>query len=257
MEAADAATAVDLDHARAVLREGARAVREALATVDDLRRPGRRRGQYHLDLVADDAVRSVLHRGGFEVFSEESGRTGAPADGHPDVLVVVDPVDGSTNASIGLPWFSTSLCVLDSDGPVLSLVVNQATGTRYEAVRGGGAWRDGTRIASSGVTDLAHAVVGISGLPAGHPGWAQFRALGSASLDLCAVAEGVLDGYRVAGRTTLAAWDYLGALLVCTEAGAVVGDCDGRELVVRDASPRRPCAAASRALFDQLVVARV
>lgn len=234
-----------------VLGEAAGAVGTAVEEIgrEDRRRPGSRPGQYHLDLVADDAMCQVLHRAGLAVFSEESGRSG-PADA--DLVVVADPVDGSTNASLGLPWFATSLCVLDDVGPLASLVVNLADGTRYEAVRGGGARCDNSPIAPSGCDTLSAAVVGVSGLPARHPGWAQFRALGAASLDLCAVATGSLDAYRVAGGGTLHSWDYLGAMLVCTEAGASVAELDGRELVIQDETPRRPIAAATAALLAQV-----
>lgn len=239
-----------------VLAEAVAAVAAALETVSpaDRRRPGVRPGQYHLDLVADEAMCAVLHGAGLAVVSEESGRTG-PVDA--ELVVVADPVDGSTNASLGLPWFATSLCVLDAEGPLVALVANQVDGTRFEAVRGGGAARDGVPLAPSSCESLPSAVVGVSGLPHRHPGWAQFRALGAASLDLCAVATGALDGYRVAGGGTLHGWDYLGAMLVCAEAGVPVAELDGQELVVRDASPRRPVAAATPALLAQLRAAPV
>ncbi len=48
--------------------------------------------------------------------------------------------------------------------------------------------------------------------------WKQFRALGSCALALCDVAYGALDGYFDAGSVH-APWDYLGGLLICTEAG--------------------------------------
>ena len=41
---------------------------------------------------------------------------------------MIDPVDGSTNAHRGVPFYSTSICVLDAEGPRVGLVVNQATG---------------------------------------------------------------------------------------------------------------------------------
>jgi myo-inositol-1(or 4)-monophosphatase len=253
------ATRVTVEELRAVLADAVAAVRVALDAVEDPRRPGRRPGQYDLDLVADEAALGVLHGAGLVVVSEESGRTVPPraAAGMSDLVVVVDPVDGSTNASLGIPWFATSLCVLDDDGPLVSLVVNQASGARYEAVRDGGALRDGHPIRPSGCTRIGTAVIGVSGLPAGQPGWAQFRALGAAALDMCAVAEGVLDGYRVAGGTALFGWDYLGAMLVCAEAGAVVGDVDGNELVVRDDDARRPVVASGAALYEQLLAAQI
>ena len=74
---------------------------------------------------------------------------------------VLDPIDGSTNFDRGIPYYATSLCVLDEHGLRCSLVVNLATDTWYEAVRGGGATRDGAPIAPSGVTATraAHRVV--------------------------------------------------------------------------------------------------
>lgn len=233
-----------------MLLDGARAVRVALDGIDPAtrRRSGSRKGQYAFDLAADDAVRAVLHRAGLSVLSEESGRSGPDSP----LLVVVDPVDGSTNAALGIPWYSTSLCVLDEIGPLAALVVHQVSGARYHALRGRGAFRDDIAIRPSATSELARAVVGISGFPRAHPGWAQFRALGAASLDMCAVAEGSLDGYGVAGRSALSVWDYVAAMLVCSEAGAVVTERDGRDLVVRDGSPRRPMAAATASLLSQL-----
>ncbi|MGH9108766.1 MAG: inositol monophosphatase family protein [Acidimicrobiales bacterium] len=248
------------DRMMSLLDEVAGTVRDAVDGCTDWRAPGDRPGQYALDLVADEAACRVLHRAGLAVMSEESGLTGGvPSTDGPESpwLVVVDPIDGSTNASLRIPWYATSLCVLDADGPRVALVVNQATGTRYQAVRGGGAHRDGRPVRPSGCADLAGAVIGISGLPAAHPGWGQYRALGAAALDLCAVAEGCLDGYRTVGRSALSGWDYLGALLVCLEAGAAVAECDGRQLVVRDDARRRPLAAATAALRDELLAARV
>ena len=245
-----------------LLFAAARAVRSSLSGVSDWRPHGNRPGQYRIDLVADAAALGVLHDAGLTVLSEESGLTApggtsspapegdAPAD---ELLVVVDPVDGSTNASLGIPWYATSLCVLDSEGPRAALVVNQASGVRYEAVRGRGARRDGCPIATTGCRDLAKAVVGISGYPERQPGWAQFRALGSAALDHCAVAEGALDGYRVCGMSRLHGWDYLGGMLICIEAGGAAGELRGDDLVVRDASPRRPAAAATPELLESLL----
>jgi fructose-1,6-bisphosphatase/inositol monophosphatase family enzyme len=166
---------------------------------------------------------------------------------------VIDPVDGSTNAHRGIPYYATSICVLDAEGPRAGIVVHLTTGTRYAAARGSGAERDGARIRPSGCADLGEAIVGISGFPGRHPGWAQFRALGAASLECCAVAEGVLDAYMVAGRSTLHAWDYLAGLLICREAGAAAGERDGAPLTVRDAQPRRPVVAATPAVADRLL----
>ena len=233
-----------------VLDEAAAAVRDALDGLEDWGPTGGKPGQYRLDLAADGAALPVLHGAGLSVLSEESGVTG---DGPSGLLAVIDPVDGSTNAHRGVPFFSTSICVLDADGPLVGVVVDQANGTRYAAARGQGAERDGIPLRPSGCDDLERAIVGISGFPGRHPGWAQFRALGAASLECCAVAEGVLDAYVVVGGSTLYGWDYLAGLLICTEAGAVAREREGQDLVVRDAASRRPVMAATAALADRLV----
>jgi fructose-1,6-bisphosphatase/inositol monophosphatase family enzyme len=240
-----------MDEARLfdVLDDAVAAVRAALDELDDWGPAGTRPGQYRLDLAADDAALPILQGAGLAVLSEESGLTG---DGPSGLLAVIDPIDGSTNAHRGVPFYSTSICVLDAEGPLAGLVVNQDSGTRYAATRGGGAERDGRAVKPSGCEELGQAIVGISGFPGLHAGWAQFRALGAASLECCAVAEGVLDAYLTVGRSTLYGWDYLAGLLVCQEAGAIAAERDGRALIVRDAASRRPVVAATAALAAQL-----
>jgi fructose-1,6-bisphosphatase/inositol monophosphatase family enzyme len=147
--------------------------------------------------------------------------------------------------------------VLDEVGPYVALVVNQARFSCYEAVRGRGATRDGRPIAPSKVTSLADAVVSVSGYPPRDIGWRQLRSLGAAALELCAVADGSLDAFAEWGQDGLGVWDYLGGMLVCTEAGAAVGEASGRELVVRAHAERRsPVAAASSELLTELLAAR-
>jgi fructose-1,6-bisphosphatase/inositol monophosphatase family enzyme len=231
------------------LHDAATAVAGALLGLGDWGLAGTREGQYRSDLAADAAALDVLDRAGLGVMSEESGphRTDRP------VVVVIDPVDGSTNAARGIPWYATSLCAVDAEGPRAAVVVNQASGIRFEAVRGGGARKDGGVIHPSDCRVLGEAIVGFSGYPPGYLGWSQYRSLGAAALDLCAVAEGVLDGYAVVGGSQLGSWDYLGGLLICTEAGAVVSESQGRPLVTLEHADRRtPVAASTPDLLDAL-----
>ena len=240
---------MDDDALLAVCHRVADVVPLALASVDDWRPAGERPGQYAIDLAADRAALEVLDDAGVGVVSEESGvhRPGSA------LVAVVDPVDGSTNAARGIPWYATSICILDDAGPRVAVVANLASGVRYHAVRGGGAWRGTSRLAPSRCDTLRRAVVAISGMPGRHLGWAQFRAFGAAALELCAVADGTIDAFVVGTRASLAPWDYLGALLVCREAGAVLGDLDGRDLVTTDHGARLAVvAAATTALLDEL-----
>lgn len=238
----------------AVLHDAASAVRVALDGLDDWGPAvgGAHAGQYVSDQAADAAALEVLRGAGFGVLSEESG----VEDGSASVLVVVDPLDGSTNASRRVPWFATSLCALDDEGALAAVVVNQATGVRFEATRGGGARCDGAPITPSSAASLDDALVALSGYPARHLGWRQFRAFGAAALDLCAVAAGVVDAFIDCSVDAHGPWDYLAGMLVCQEAGAVVADRHGRPLACRLHEDRRtPIAAATPGLFNDVLAA--
>jgi fructose-1,6-bisphosphatase/inositol monophosphatase family enzyme len=232
-----------------VLVEAADAIEAALAAAPDWSETGGKAGQHHSDLAADAAAVAVLVDAGFGVLSEESGRTAADRA----VTVVVDPLDGSTNASRRMSWWATSLCAVDADGPLAAVVTDLRHGVRYSAVRGQGATRDGEAIGPSGCRQLGEAIIGLNGVPAGHGGWAQYRAFGAAALDLCAVADGTLDGYLDATTDELGVWDYLGALLICREAGVEVVDAAGRDLLTLEHADRRtPVAGATLELGEAL-----
>lgn len=233
-----------------VLHEVADATYAVLSTNTDWGLSGQRPTQYSVDLRADAAALEVLHGAGCAVLSEESGRTG---DWHDDaIIVVMDPLDGSTNASRRVPWYATALAALDASGQRASLVANQFTNTdRWTATAGGGAFHNGKLISPSSCTQLSQAVVGVSGLPKKHPGWAQFRALGAAALDICLVAQGTLDGW--VDLSSHGVWDYLASVHICREAGAVVGEAQDRELIVTEHTERRsPIVAATPELYAAL-----
>ena len=236
-----------------VLHDTATAVRAALDGLVDWGDAGTRPGQYLSDLAADEAALAVLDKAGLGALSEESGLH------HPErpIAVVLDPVDGSTNASRDLPWYATSLCAVDADGARAALVVDQAGGARFEATRGGGARVDGRTLRPTACTSLGEAVIGLSGYPPRWFGWKQFRAMGAAALDLCAVAGGRFDAYVDCSPSAHGAWDYLGGMLVCQEAGALVVDAFDRPLTTIDHAARRtPIAAATPELLDAAVTAR-
>lgn len=236
-----------------LLDETAAAIRTALGSLSDWGLAGTRHGQYLSDLAADAAALEVLDRAGVGVLSEESGRHRPDAT----MTVVLDPLDGSTNASRGIPWYATSLCAVDVDGPRAALVINLATGDRFEAVRGHGATCNGEPIVPSGATSMRESLVALSGHTHRWLGWYQYRALGACALDLCAVASGAADAYIDCSWNAHGSWDYLGGLLVCHEAGAVVVDLDGRDLVALDHDDRRtPIAAATAQLLDEALAAR-
>jgi myo-inositol-1(or 4)-monophosphatase len=120
-------------------------------------------------------------------------------------------------------------------------------------VRGEGAYLDHRPIVSASTTEVERSVVGLSGWPHAPLPWRQFRALGSAALSLCDVAAGHLDGYLDGEPDQHAPWDYLGGLLVCQEANAVVIDAEGRDLLELGSDVRRQLVAGgTKELVAQL-----
>lgn len=145
---------------------------------------------------------------------------------------VVDPIDGTVNYLYGLPWYAVSLAAQVDGRSVAGVVVEPASGRVWSAVEGGGARLDGRplRVSAAERLDLALVGTGFSysvqervvqaaaiGRLLGEV--RDIRRYGAASLDLCAVAAGWLDGYYEQG---LKRWDWAAGALIAAEAGAVV-----------------------------------
>ncbi|WP_221478541.1 inositol monophosphatase family protein [Paractinoplanes abujensis] len=161
---------------------------------------------------------------------EEQRSTGA-------VRWILDPIDGTVNYLYGLPQYAVSLAAEVGGTVVAGVVVNAATGDEWTATLGGGAWRGGRRLRCSAPAGLGQALVGTGfsydARRRAHQGQVvaglitrvrDIRRFGAAALDLCAVAEGMLDGYYEKG---LNPWDWAAGGLVATEAGAVVSGLNG------------------------------
>ena len=239
------------DELLTVVHEAVDAVVASFDGHDDWGLSGGRDGQYASDLVADSAALPVLQDAGLAVLSEESGRSGDA-----ELVAVVDPLDGSTNASRPLPWFATSICVVEGDRPRVAVVHDHASGVRWDAIAGGGARVDGAALPRRASVSLDEAIVAINALPSRNPGWGQFRCFGAAALDLCAVADGRFDAYVDFDVDALGPWDYLGGMLVCQEVGVEVADAFDRPLVTLDHAARRTPVAGTGEAFIALLAAR-
>lgn len=225
----------------------------AMGAIGDWGLSGKRPTQYNSDVAADEAILEILVSEGFGILSEETGRL------HPDrpLTAVVDPLDGSTNAHRGLPWFATSIAVVDEQGLLASLVVNHVSGDSFSALRGDGAFLNNMPMTRPDPPAMSDAIISISGLPSHNFGWAQFRCYGALALDLTGVARGNFDGYVDCSDDAHGVWDYLGALHVCQELGIPVVDALGRDLLVLDFEARRtPVCALDQLLLDELLTQR-
>ncbi len=158
------------------------------------------------------------------------GEEGASAESTTGVTWVVDPIDGTVNFLYGIPQYAVSIAASRDGSPVAGVVVNVASGELFTATRGGGAMLDGSPLRVRDVVPLEQRLVAtgfnyvaeVRTLQAAAIGRMlatvrDIRRLGSAALDLCALAAGRVDGYVEEG---LNPWDLAAGGLVATEAGA-------------------------------------
>lgn len=160
------------------------------------------------------------------ILSEESGTEAH--DG--EYRWVIDPLDGTTNFSQGLPLYSISIGIEKDGEPIVGVVYDSYLDELFHAVKGGGAFLNGMPITVSGKTELKESVV-ATGFPVDKhltpdnnldnvsrvmPKVRGLRRLGSAAMDLCYVAAGFLDGYW---EMNLYPWDVCAGLLIVKEAG--------------------------------------
>lgn len=165
------------------------------------------------------------------ILSEESGSH--VGDG--EWQWVIDPLDGTTNYSNGLPLFNVSIGVKHCGETVVGVVYAPALDELFTAVKGGGACLNMKPIRCGNKAVLEQAVV-ATGFPYDKavnldnniaqvsriiPLVRGLRRLGSAALDICYVAAGFLDGYW---EMSLNEWDVCAALLVASEAGVTWSD---------------------------------
>jgi myo-inositol-1(or 4)-monophosphatase len=208
--------------------------------------------------VMDRAAESVIldelrrRRPDDAVLAEESGVT----EGRGGVTWIVDPLDGTVNYLYGVPQYAVSVAAAVGDEVVAGAVLDVPRDELYTATRGGGAYRDGARLACSGQDDLAFALVatgfGYAARLRAHqaavlttvlPRVRDIRRAGCAALDLCSVAAGRVDAFYEAGMYR---WDWAAGALVAEEAGARFGGLGGRP------PGRWTTLAANPALFGAL-----
>jgi myo-inositol-1(or 4)-monophosphatase len=224
-----------------------------------------------IDAEAEDLIFAeldALHEGGarFTALSEERGVVDY---GSPDVLLVIDPIDGSMNAKRGMPHHAVSIAV--AEGPdvattgtmadvVCGLVADLGPDERWTAIRGGGARLDGVPIVAPATERLTSAgKLELVAIESAHPAHVmasgdallehvhRLRAIGAIAISLCAVAGGRVDGMASLWRCR--AFDAAAGQLVVRESGGVVafGDLDAPLDAPLDLIAHGPVVAARSA----------
>lgn len=167
---------------------------------------------------------------------EEGTATRGPKEGW---NWIIDPLDGTTNFVHGLPPYCVSIGLAQGDEVMLGVIYVITSDECFSAVKGGGAFINGVRIATSKIADLSQALV-LSGvaydLSGGQKGdfmrlFDYFnnnshgaRRTGSAAANMAYVAAGRVEAFY---QVNLSPWDVAAGILLVEEAGGRVTDFNG------------------------------
>jgi len=160
------------------------------------------------------------------------GEEGANRPSKSGYTWVIDPIDGTVNYFYNLHGWSVSIAIRDSQGVVVGVVYAPTINAMYTAVRGGGSYLNGAKLTANNPVELNRALlatgfhyraevrqVEVEQLNKLIDKVRDIRRNGSAAIDICHVAAGLVDGYYEMG---LHPWDRDAADLIATEAGATV-----------------------------------
>jgi myo-inositol-1(or 4)-monophosphatase len=200
-----------------------------------------------IDLVAENKVLEVLE--GIEtpliLVSEEIGEVKI-GDGPPEVMLVVDPLDGTSNAVKNIPAYGISVAVApifsDLERPLtiqdvqIGVVKNFATGDVYRAIKNKGAFRNNDKLVASSKQYLSQSSLGayvyrmdMEKIEKLCKTVRRMRILGSIAIELCYVAAGTYDAF-VDISDNLRVVDISAAKVILEESGCLVTDQYGRAL---------------------------
>ena len=174
---------------------------------------------------------------------------------------VIDPLDGTTNFVHGYPSFGVSIACMQNGNPMLGVVVELPAENVYSAIKGNGAFRNGDSINVSKTNTIENALF-VTGFGYDHDeAWEtnmtlfkQFtnqsqgvRRLGAASVDLCHVANGKVDGFW---EFDLHPWDTAAGIIIVEEAGGTVSQMDDEPFSIFN----RNIVASNGILHNQITV---
>jgi fructose-1,6-bisphosphatase/inositol monophosphatase family enzyme len=216
----------------------------ALESGERIERTVKGRGNYvtETDLACEEAALQLLQAEypDWPVLSEETAA--AVENWDRGWLWVVDPIDGTSNFSRGIPSFAFNIALCHDGEPVLGLTRQPVTGAEFFAVKGGGLTVNGVPTRVSEAATLEESLMGI-GLGYEYnraklmltllndiwPGVMMVQNIGSAALGLAYAASGRFDIYV---HSYLYPWDMAPGIIQVREAGGLVLDRHGAPISI-------------------------
>lgn len=194
-----------------------------------------------IDMVAENALDSAILEKGIcaRVISEELGERIVPSSGTPQYTLVLDPIDGSQNAVLGIPYFCTSLALSKKAngatfGDIEAAAVASTSIGTFSAQKGRGARWNGKPISvKENQIKPRYAIYSYNSGPIPknlvslQEEICVVRTMGSIALDLCLLARGSLDSV-IDTRNKLSCYDVMAGTLILEEAGGLITDLEGK-----------------------------
>jgi len=189
---------------------------------------------YPVDKIAEDIILSSLDKSGeaLTIVSEEIGIKDIKDGGK---KILIDPIDGSRNAISGIPFYCTSIAVVDGNTVSdieLGYVVNLINGDEFWAEKGKGAFLNGERISTQNDDEFYliayEAQTPRKDIPRIIPLLAESRkarCLGATALDLSYLAYGAISVFITPSPSR--SFDFAAGWLIVKEAGGIFTDMKG------------------------------
>ncbi len=190
-----------------------------------------------VDLDAEEIIVDAIS----DAFPEHGflGEEGHAATQAEECLWVIDPLDGTRNYTVGIPFFCVSIAQVINGRATMGVIYDPVRGETFTACAGQGTYLNGESLRLTPKASLEQAIVHVGFLPAANPDNPELslpmflrlrpsvtamRNMGSAALSLAYVACGRID---VAYQDRLSPWDVLAGALLVEEAGGTATDFRG------------------------------
>ena len=165
------------------------------------------------------------------IVSEELGSNNL----HSDYTWYIDPIDGTNNFVHNYPSFAVSIGIFYKDNPFAGVVYDIPNSEKYYALKNQGSYCNDSQISVSKTKQFKEGLFVTGFIPYDEKYIDKnlqiikninlnshgVRRLGAASLDMCHVAKGVLEGFW---EYNLQPWDTAAGNIIVTEAGGTVSN---------------------------------
>ncbi|MCC6544818.1 MAG: inositol monophosphatase [Nitrospirae bacterium] len=211
-----------------------------------------------VDRMSEEAIVSIIRENyhDHQILAEE----GTNQESASKFRWIIDPIDGTTNYAHNFPCFAVSIGIEVSGQMAVGVVYDPVRDECFTAMEGCGTFLNGSAIHVSSVDKLDMALL-ATGFPYDrreHPDdylilfrkfmmkAQEIRRPGSASIDLCYLASGRIDGFW---ECKLKPWDVAAASVIVREAGGQLSDFKGNEFSIIGSET----LASNRRIHDEML----